>query len=479
MPNIPLHKRKSTAIFLLLALSLIYFREFLTPAKMIYGSDWLLSIFTSRLSRINYVKNFKTLPLWDGFNFSGHPTAATTGGGSLVYPLHILQYIFPVYFGWTVLYITHIFLAGLGMWFLLRSYKLSLLSSLIGAVVFMFAGQIISTTQGGHQSRTIAGMMLPFAFLFIHRAMDSKRITDFIIFGGITGLLMLAGHPQICYWGMIAVFAYFISEFFWQRKTYDNRDIPKTLLSSAAGFLVLFLIVSISVLPPILALSYGVRGAVKGYSYTTSWSMPTSEILNLIFPHFSGILENYWGENPFKLDSRYLGILPLILLGFSFFYRENKKLVKFFAFFTAVSLILALGKNTPLFRIYYYLIPMAKKFRAPTMFFFLTTFGICVLSGFGTEALLKLKNEKYKEEKKNVFIYLGILTGTILLFAIIVSLGDKSILSWMKSHFANNWSGIISREGIQQKIYLMNMNFTNFKKSLWISTLLITVNGAL
>ncbi|MEJ2568554.1 MAG: YfhO family protein, partial [candidate division WOR-3 bacterium] len=91
----------------------------------------------------------------------------------------------------------------------------------------------------------------------------------------------------------------------------------------------------------------------------------------------------------------------------------------------------------------------------------------------------KFKDKKHKNEKKNAFIYLGVLTGIILLFAIIVSIGDKSVLNWMKNHFANNWSGIISREGIQQKIYSMSVNFSRFKKSLWISTLLFVINGTL
>ncbi|MBN1694562.1 YfhO family protein [candidate division WOR-3 bacterium] len=479
MSKIPLYERKSIIIFLLFTLSLIYFWNLLTSAKMMYGSDWLLSIYPSRLTWVSYVKDFKTLPLWDNFSFSGHPTAATTGAGGLVYPLNILQFIFPVHLGWTILYLIHIFLAGLGMWFLLRGYKLSPLSSLIGALAFMFAGQLISTTHGGHLSRTIAGMMLPWAFFLIHRAINSKKIIDFAIFGGVTGLIMLAGQPQLCYWGMIAVLIYFILELVWQRKKSDNREKLKVLYGSAVGFFVLFLIVSISVLPPILALSYGVRGASKGYEYTTSWSFPTSELFNLIFPHFSGILENYWGENYFRLDSSYLGILPIILMGFSFFYKENKKLVKFFALFTAITLIFALGKNTPFFRIYYYLLPMAKKFRAPNMFFFLTTFGICVLSGFGTEFLLTLKGKKQEEEKKNAFIYLGVLTGMVLLFALIVNLGDQSILNWMKSHFASNWSGIIPRENIQQKIYIMSMNFSSLKKSLWLSSFLFIVNGLL
>ena len=49
--------------------------------------------------------------------------------------------------------------------------------------------------------------------------------------------------------------------------------------------------------------------------------------------------------------------------------------------------MLALGKNTHLFKVYYYLAHMAKKFRGPSMFFFLVAFGVSVLSGFGAEAI--------------------------------------------------------------------------------------------
>jgi len=466
-------------IFILFALSLIYFAPLLTPSKMMYGSDWLLSGYTSQASLTEYMKSHWRFPMWDSYNFSGHPIVTAGGAGAMVYPPHILYFVFPVHYGWTLLFILHMFLAGLGMFLLLREYKISEFPALLGAVIFMFSGQLITTTYAGHLGRMIGAVFLPYSFLFLHKAFETKKIRNFIIFGGLTGLFILAGHTQICYWGMIGVLSYFIFELFHRKKELGKGDIIKIGGFFSAGIIVLILIVLIKLLPPALSLSYGARGVTRGYEYSTSWSIPTSELLNLIAPHFSGILNNYWGENFFKLDSRYLGILPLILLGFAFFYKKEKRLVKYFVFFTVISLILALGKNTPLFRVYYYLAPMAKKFRGPGMFFFLVAFGVSVLTGFGAEAVLQISKGKNKEEKKNASLYLYILLGLIFLGALIVTLGDSSILNWMKSHFAVTWSGELSRYDIQQKIYLMSKNFTNFKKSLWISFLLFFLNGAL
>jgi len=479
--NIFLDKKRlnSLLILILLVLSLIYFFPLLTPSKMMYGSDWLLSGYTYQASLTEYMKSHWRFPMWDTYNFSGHPLMSSGGGGAMVYPPYLLYFVFPVHYAWTLLFVLHIFLAGLGIFLLLREYKISKIPAFLAAVIFMFSGQLITTTYAGHLGRMIGAVFLPYSFLFLHRAFETKKIKDFVIFGGITGLFLLAGHTQICYWGMIGVLSYFIFELFHRRKELGKADLMRIGGFFSAGIIILILVVAIKLLPPALSLSYGARGVTRGYEYSTSWSIPASELLNLIVPHFSGVLNNYWGENFFKLDSRYLGMLPLILMGFAFFYKVQKRLVKYFVFFTVICLVLALGKNTPLFRIYYYLVPMAKKFRGPSMFFYLVSFGVSVLAGFGAEALFKIRKSKNEEVKRRSFLYLYILLGFILLGTLIVAIGDSSILSWMKTHFATSWSGILNRYNVQQKIYLMQKNFPNFRKSLWISFLFFVLNEAL
>jgi len=479
--NIFLNKKRlnSLLILIILVLSMTYFVPLLTPSKMMYGSDWLLSGYTYQASLTEYVKSHWRFPMWDTYNFSGHPLMSSGGGGAMVYPPYLLYFVLPVHFSWTLLFVLHIFLAGLGMYLLLQEYKISKFAAFLGAIIFMFSGQLITTTHAGHLGRMIGAVFLPYSFLFLHRAFETKKIRDFIIFGGITGLFLLAGHTQICYWGMIGVLSYFIFELFHRKKELGKANLMRVGGFFSAGIIVLILVVLIKLMPPALSLSYGARGVTRGYEYSTSWSVPTSELLNLFAPHFSGILGNYWGENFFKLDSRYLGILPLILLGFAFFYKKERHLVKYFACFTVISLILSLGKNTPFFRMYYYFVPMAKKFRGPAMFFYLVSFGISVLAGFGAEALLEIKKSKIKEDKEKTNLYLYIFAGLMFIGAVIVTLGNSGILDWMKSHFVAAWSGSLTRYNIQQKVYLMQKNFPNFKKSLWISFLFFVLNGAL
>lgn len=464
-------------IFLFFVLAIIYFASLLTPAKMMHGTDFLMSGYPNKKTNIDFIKNNGRLQMWDSHNFSGHPTIATKGAGGIVYPLNILMFIFPVHYGWTLLYLIHVFLAGLGMWLLLREYKISHLASLVGAVAFMFAGQLITTTHGGHFARMVGAIILPYSFLFLYRALNRKRLVDFIIFGGITGLMLLAGHVQISYWAMIGVFFYFVYELIRRRKEIKWGGSAKLTGFFTAGIILAVLLVSMKLLPPALSLGYGARGATRGYEYTTSWSVPTSELTNLIAPHFSGILDNYWGENYFKLDSRYLGILPLILLGSAFLYRKKRYLIKYFGWFTVITLILALGKNTPLFRIYYYLVPMAEKFRAPSMFFFLTSFGISALAGFGAQTIINFSEEGDSEKKNKYLLYLFIVSGIIALAAAIIHVGDRSILNSLQNHFRSSWAGEMQRQRIQQKLHYMGNNFGNFKKSLWIAAFLFLANA--
>jgi hypothetical protein len=471
-------KLKLFILIFLFLISVVYFIRYLTPSRMIYGSDFLLSGYTGYQEWVDYLKTYHRLPMWDSYNFSGHPRIATTGGGGIVYPLHFLYLIFPINLGLSFLFVIHIFLAGLGVWLLLREFDLSHFSSLVGSVSYMFAGQMITTTQGGHLGRTIGGVLLPFAFLFVARAVRRKTLSDFLIFGGVSGIFILAGHIQIVYWGMIGVVLFFIYEILRNKEDLEVKKIGRLSCFFFAGIVVLFMIAAIMMLPPALSLGYGARGFTRGYEYTTSWSMPTAELFDLIIPHFSGILDNYWGENFFKLDSRYLGILPLMLVGFSFFYRKKGYLIKYFACFTGITLILALGKNTPVFRLYYYLVPMAKKFRGPAMFFFLTNFGIAVLAGFGAEVISELKKGT-DEKRKRATIYILASIGLILFATLVVNMGGNGILNSMKHHFATAWSGVMSRQSVQQKLSIMSENFGNLRKSLWLTTLLFIINGGI
>src|SRR5690606_5266235 len=83
-----------------------------------------------------------------------------------------------------------------------------------------------------------------------------------------------------------------------------------------------FMLAAVNFLPFIDYVPESPRGGEggRGYEYSTSWSMPPGELLAIAVPEHAGILENYEGENPFKLHTEYIGagVLLLLVLGFRF-----------------------------------------------------------------------------------------------------------------------------------------------------------------
>ena len=50
-----------------------------------------------------------------------------------------------------------------------------------------------------------------------------------------------------------------------------------------------------------------------GWAFATSYAFPPREIFTLILPQFNGVLDHYWGQNPLKFHTEYMGLLPLVL----------------------------------------------------------------------------------------------------------------------------------------------------------------------
>ncbi len=217
---------------------------------------------------------------------------------------------------------------------------------------------------------------------------------------------------------------------FGERKTLKIKGTLKIVALFVMSVIILGMIVSISFLPVYNNLDSGARGQTKGYEYTTSWSMPTAELIDLFVPEFSGIKTNYWGSNYFKLHNEYFGILPLMLLMIGVFFCFRDKNVKFFFFIGVVAMLLALGKNTPLFQLAYYIVPGIKKFRAPSLIFFIMTFSVILIGAFGLNRILK------KKEIKKIILACLLFIGAYSIFALIAVAGKEGVISFITSHFS-------------------------------------------
>lgn len=97
------------------------------------------------------------------------------------------------------------------------------------------------------------------------------------------------------------------------------------------------------------------------------------------------------GEMPWLLTI-YPGFIILPLALFGLFFNYSRRTLLWFGTF-CITLILALGDNTPFYQFFYKIFPF---FRFPEKFIFLTSFSLLVMAAFGADRMISLLNQRVR-----------------------------------------------------------------------------------
>ena len=141
--------------------------------------------------------------------------------------------------------------------------------------------------------------------------------------------------------------------------------------------------------------------AEESRAYGSSFSLHPEEVVALAVPEFVGVSSanaewargTYWGRNGFKGNHEYVGLVVLLLAGVSFFGGAQRSLRLFLAALGGVALLFGLGSHTPVWRIFYEIVPGVDLFRSPSLAIFLFGFSVVTLMAFGVERLLDLERK--------------------------------------------------------------------------------------
>ncbi len=454
----PFDLNNKIAIIVILLLPIIYFLIFnsglLTGAKMMYGSDWLLGGYSAREVISRQISEFKNIPMWYNFIFSGLPTVSGPYGDvASIYPF--VRLLIPTHLFWTYLFIFGIMIAGIGMYLFLRSINMSNAVALLGSITYMFAGNLLSTTYAGHEGRLLAAAFFPLAFFLWHKAIITKKFIWFVCAGAIVGISFTHAHFQLTYYGLWVAFAYFVMQLIINRKENGVRNTVKLIIFAGISIIIALGILAVNYLPFLTNLAYGARGEVRGYEFAASWALPIKELFDLIVPQFSGILDNYWGENAFKLHSEYFGIILLIFAFFALLIKFKERITTFFFTTSIIATLIALGNHTPFFRLIYYTLPGIKRFRGPSMAFYLVAFSVIVIGSLGLQYLTEYaQNKKIFERsiqnkiKKFYYIIAIIFIILVLLFLVFKNditqnIQDTNKLQAFNRNLSSFWVGVL------------------------------------
>ncbi|HEU0055535.1 MAG TPA: YfhO family protein, partial [Longimicrobium sp.] len=170
----------------------------------------------------------------------------------------------------------------------------------------------------------------------------------------------------------------------------------------------------------------------RGYEFSTSYSMPPRAIVGLAVPEQVGatiqdetgqyVFPVYRGENGFRLHTEYVGATVLLLAVLAAFYARGNRYARFFGGLGLFALSLSLGGNTPLYRLYYAVLPGLKRFRAPDLAYYILAFSLVVIAALALERLAALREASGTRRgategeplKKVLYVVAGVVVAAVL-----------------------------------------------------------------
>ena len=328
------------------------------------------------------------LPLWDPDIFGGLPFVAA-GHGDIFYPTWLLRFVLSTTTAGNLSFFVHYILAGLFTYLFLRRLRVSWTGSLIGGLAYELSGLLASYPSPGHDGKLFASAMLPLLLLALVLALRDRRWEGYPLLAAATALTLL-GHFQLAYYSLIAagLFAVYLT----LEESGDTPGGDRVLrLGVALGAVLLgFGISAIQILPFFGYIPFSPRAqGYHGFEGSTSYAIPWVHVPEFFIKNFAGSRETYWGSNPLKLHSEYLGLPVVALAAVGAMVRERRGFVLWIGGIGLLFLLISLGAATPFYTVWWAIMPLVKKTRAPGMAFYVVAFVVATFAGIGVERVLR------------------------------------------------------------------------------------------
>jgi hypothetical protein len=401
-------------------LSLVYFLPAFLPDRHIFGTDYLAGGFffydfvSQRLSA-------GEMPGWVPYIYGGLPLFSNPG--STFYPVRLFaDFLLPVTWILPFIFLIQFFAAGVGMFLLARELGARSWVAFVVGLGFQFTGITASAVYAGHDGRVIVATFAPLFFFFLHRGIRTGSFAAFAGAAATIGFSLLSFQIQSNYYLLLGGAIWAIFALVHLRVARDPALLARRTALGLAAVAFGFALASVNFLPFVDYVSESPRGGEggRGYEYSTSWSMPPAELLAVAVPEHAGVLEHYQGANPFKLHTEYAGALVLVLLVLGFRFARDSRYWWFFGGLALFTLTVAFGGHTPIYRLYYALLPGTQQFRAPSISFFLFSLSLAAMAAItlermaGARAALtapRARGSGTPAEAQDLRVWLGAIVG--------------------------------------------------------------------
>lgn len=359
-----------------LALLLAVFAEFVfDDSKLMLNSDQLNAIGT-RYLRVQSLH----LTEWDDSRLGGLPTLDALYGDAY-HPLMLVQFVMDPARAVGFKFILTIWIAFLAAFMLARYLTERWEWGALLGFLYAFNPQYFTHIYGGHDGKMMVFAMAPFAMYALLRILREGSWRHTLYFALSVIWMIISSHLQLAYFFLWGAGLFTLFETF--RLPLSGKARAARMGMATLGLAVALLVSAFQIIPPY---QYTTQQSVRGtdektsIGHAVSWSLHQEELAAMLIPGFIGVDvhaseptaedNRYWGHNSFKLNADSAGALLTFLAFLSFFVPGNRRSAIFWFLGCAVALSYALGAHSPLFSLWYAILPGIKSFRAPSMAIF-------------------------------------------------------------------------------------------------------------
>lgn len=326
------------------------------------------------------------IALWNPHIYGGAPYF---GGmqAALLYPVNWLFLVLPaaLAFNWTIA--IGVWLLGCFMWLWAWRRGLGPLPSFLTAALLMFSGPHFLHIHAGHVTNLPAMTWVPLIFLAVDEWLNS-RAAKWVLLGMLAvAMQIFAGHPQYVFYAALTVGIYTLlrldwAGFGWRRLLVQGAGLAGIYAGGAA-------LAAVQLLTGMQAARETIRDAPLPWEFASMFGFPPENLVTLLAPSFFGDMQQvpYWGRCYLWEMCLYFSVTGLVLAVYGAIQGRlaNRRAL---LITLAITFLLALGKNTPLFRLLYDVVPGFDKFRSISKFNFETIMLATLLAGAGLESVM-------------------------------------------------------------------------------------------
>ena len=400
---------------MLAGLVIVFCRSILFTDQIIRASDVITQFFwaakhVKQQTLLDYLASVANAfqAHWEPFSDGGRSLEGGWNAITLLFHRYLIQHLFP--FPSSIAWLAVLALAwgGVGSFYYCRRIGIGRGGAFLAGMLFALCTENLSLINAGHIQKIEAIAWLPWILLALEAALTGGRLFHYALTGLLLAVQFFHMHWQISFYTCLAVALYWLFwvVFQWRDEdgSYRLRALGRDIALATVMVALFFGIIAMSFAPLLSWSRQSERGGGMSQEQGMSWSMPPEEVATLLIPGLVGFSRQeagdipkagevyYWGRMYFTQTSDYLGFLPWLLLPLALLFRRDR-LTWFFNILMGVTLVMALGKYTPIYQFMFDHLPGFATFRVPKMILFLFAFGAAVLMGRGADLLMRFQDE--------------------------------------------------------------------------------------